>query len=62
MIFFYRLPENLKETVSCQAIEEGSNPEWSFAYEKYLKSSSTSEKEILLKALGCTTKPWILSK
>lgn len=31
-------------------------------YELYLNQSTASEKEVLLNALGCTAKPWLLSK
>lgn len=53
---------NLKSIIYCTALREGSFQEWYFAYNRYLETTSASEKEIILSALGCTTKPWLLSK
>ncbi|XP_037030897.1 aminopeptidase N isoform X2 [Bradysia coprophila] len=53
---------NLKEVIYCTAMREGSFQEWYFAYERYLATTSAAEKELILSALGCTTKPWLLSK
>ncbi|XP_037943344.1 aminopeptidase N-like [Teleopsis dalmanni] len=53
---------NLKPTIYCTALAEGSFQEWYFAYKQYKRSTSASEKEQILTSLGCTTKPWLLSK
>lgn len=53
---------NLKSVVYCTALREGSYQEWYFAYKRYMETTSASEKEIILDALGCTTKPWLLAK
>ncbi|CAG9772621.1 unnamed protein product [Ceutorhynchus assimilis] len=53
---------NLRSVVYCTAIREGSEIEWNFAYEKYLESSSPTEKNILLDSLGCTKLKWLLSR
>ncbi|GAB0092441.1 Aminopeptidase [Sergentomyia squamirostris] len=53
---------NLKGTVYCVAIREGGIHEWRFAYKQYLETTSASEKEVLLDALGCTRDPSLLSK
>ncbi|XP_055901908.1 aminopeptidase N isoform X2 [Eupeodes corollae] len=53
---------NLKETIYCTALAEGSYQEWYFAYKQYRHTTSASEKEQILIALGCTQKPWLLSK
>ncbi|XP_055677770.1 aminopeptidase N isoform X2 [Lutzomyia longipalpis] len=53
---------NLKGTVYCVAIREGGVHEWRFAYKQYLETTSASEKEVLLSALGCTRDPSLLSK
>ncbi|XP_059621978.1 aminopeptidase N isoform X2 [Phlebotomus argentipes] len=53
---------NLKDTVYCVAIREGGVHEWRFAYKQYLETTSASEKEVLLNALGCTRDPSLLSK
>ncbi|EDV90658.1 aminopeptidase N isoform X2 [Drosophila grimshawi] len=53
---------NLKSVIYCTALAEGSYQEWYFAYKQYKRSNSASEKEEILTSLGCTTKPWLLSK
>ncbi|EDW27974.1 GL27230 [Drosophila persimilis] len=53
---------NLKSVIYCTALAEGSYPEWYFAYKQYKTTTSASEKEEILTSLGCTTKPWLLSK
>ncbi|XP_017131390.1 aminopeptidase N isoform X2 [Drosophila elegans] len=53
---------NLKSVIYCTALAEGSSAEWYFAYKQYKKTTSASEKEEILTSLGCTTKPWLLSK
>ncbi|XP_016951233.1 aminopeptidase N isoform X2 [Drosophila biarmipes] len=53
---------NLKSVIYCTALAEGSSPEWYFAYKQYKTTTSASEKEEILTSLGCTTKPWLLSK
>ncbi|XP_055851068.1 aminopeptidase N isoform X3 [Episyrphus balteatus] len=53
---------NLKEIIYCTTLAEGSYQEWYFAYKQYKRTTSASEKEQILIALGCTQKPWLLSK
>ncbi|KAH8295316.1 hypothetical protein KR018_009945, partial [Drosophila ironensis] len=53
---------NLKSVIYCTALAEGSYQEWYFAYKQYKTTTSASEKEEILSSLGCTTKPWLLSK
>ncbi|XP_017052623.1 aminopeptidase N isoform X2 [Drosophila ficusphila] len=53
---------NLKSVIYCTSLAEGSSPEWYFAYRQYKTTTSASEKEEILTSLGCTTKPWLLSK
>ncbi|KAH8242277.1 hypothetical protein KR038_008937 [Drosophila bunnanda] len=53
---------NLKSVIYCTALAEGSFQEWYFAYKQYKTTTSASEKEEILGSLGCTTKPWLLSK
>lgn len=48
--------------IYCTALAEGSYQEWYFAYKQYKTTTSASEKEEILSSLGCTTKPWLLSK
>ncbi|CAG9861766.1 unnamed protein product [Phyllotreta striolata] len=53
---------NLRSIVYCTAIREGGEIEWDFAYKKYLESTSASEKDAILDALGCTSLKWLLSR
>uniref|UniRef100_A0A6P4FGB9 Aminopeptidase N isoform X3 n=1 Tax=Drosophila rhopaloa TaxID=1041015 RepID=A0A6P4FGB9_DRORH len=53
---------NLKSVIYCTSLAEGSSAEWYFAYKQYKTTTSASEKEEILTSLGCTTKPWLLSK
>lgn len=36
--------------------------EWDFAWERFQKTTVSSEKEILLSALGCSRETWILNR
>uniref|UniRef100_A0A1B6GWM4 Aminopeptidase n=2 Tax=Proconiini TaxID=565685 RepID=A0A1B6GWM4_9HEMI len=53
---------NLKSTVYCTAIREGGQPEWDFAWNRYLHTNVGSEKSLLLAALGCSRETWILAR
>lgn len=53
---------NLKEVVYCTAIKYGGEYEWDFAWDRYHKTSISSEKEIILSALGCSREIWILTR
>ncbi|XP_014255315.1 aminopeptidase N-like [Cimex lectularius] len=53
---------NMKGTVYCNALREGGQIEWDFAWEMYLKTNVISEKVLLLSALGCTRETWLLSR
>lgn len=61
-LLYFRVKPNLKETIYCAAITEGSFQEWYYAYEQYKQTLSASEKELILSSMGCTSKPWLLSK
>uniref|UniRef100_A0A3Q0RHY4 Aminopeptidase n=1 Tax=Amphilophus citrinellus TaxID=61819 RepID=A0A3Q0RHY4_AMPCI len=53
---------NLRSVIYCQAVAAGGKEEWEFAWDRYLTSSDTSEKEQLRRALSCTRKIWLLSR
>ncbi|XP_055586170.1 aminopeptidase N-like isoform X2 [Uranotaenia lowii] len=57
-----QIPPNLKFVIYCTSLREGGVPEWNFAYKRYQETDSASEKETILSALGCSVKPWLLSK
>ncbi|XP_034485827.1 aminopeptidase N [Drosophila innubila] len=51
---------NMRGIVYCSAIQYGTEFEWDFAFERYLKTNIPAEKELLLSALGCSKEPWLL--
>ncbi|XP_055523948.1 aminopeptidase N [Wyeomyia smithii] len=53
---------NLKNIVYCTAIKYGDQAEWEFAWERFRKTTISSEKETLLSALGCSRETWILTR
>ncbi|KOC62990.1 Aminopeptidase N [Habropoda laboriosa] len=53
---------NLKSVVYCTAIRVGGQVEWDFAWRRYLETNVGSEKDLLLRALGCTRELWLLSR
>jgi len=52
----------LKYIVYCTAIKHGDQQEWDFAWDRYLNTTVSSEKETLLQALGCSREPWLLGR
>lgn len=57
-----QIPPNLKQVIYCTSLRDGGIPEWNFAFKRYHETDSASEKELILNALGCTVKPWLLTK
>lgn len=53
---------NLKSVTYCNAIAEGGEKEWDFAWERYENSNVGSEKANILYALGCTEQVWLLNR
>jgi len=53
---------NLKYETYCNAISDGGEKEWDFAWERYTKSHVASEKSTLLSSLGCTKQVWLLNR
>ncbi|KAG8575331.1 hypothetical protein GDO81_009524 [Engystomops pustulosus] len=55
---------NLRSTIYCNAIAQGGEEEWNFAWEQYKSSSGTNvqEAEKLRVALSCSKEPWILNR
>lgn len=51
-----------KQVVYCTAIRVGGDAEWNFAFKQYQESNVPTEKNILLDALGCSSKQWVLTK
>lgn len=57
-----RIPANMKSLVYCTAVRVGGQDHWDFTWERYLKATVSSEKELLLSALGCTRETWLLAR
>lgn len=53
---------NLRSIVYCTAIKNGNQEIWDFAWERYVNAIVSSEKEMLLSALGCTKEIWLLER
>lgn len=62
IIFVFSISPNLRSIVYCTAIKYGDQTEWDFAWERYQKTTVSSEKEILLSAMGCSRETWILMR
>jgi aminopeptidase N len=56
------IPANLRYVVYCTAMRQGNVAEWQYAFNQYLKTTSVTEKNVILDALGCTTQKWLLSR
>ena len=52
---------NYKQVIACAAIANSGDEEWDFALERYLSTDLSSEKEMLLYALSCSTSPEALN-
>jgi len=53
---------NLKYQTYCNAIDEGGEEEWNFAWERYQNSYVASEKATILSSLACTKEVWLLNR
>lgn len=53
---------NLRSTVYCNAIAEGSEDEWDFAWDQFLKATLVNEADKLRSALACSNQVWILNR
>lgn len=46
----------------CTAVEHGNRSDWDFLWKKYESEQNASEKDRLMKALGCSKELWILAR
>jgi len=53
---------NMKSITYCNAVANGGEEEWNFAWQRYEKSNVASEKAILLSAMACTKEVWLLNR
>ncbi|KAF7645074.1 hypothetical protein LDENG_00210690 [Lucifuga dentata] len=57
-----KIHPNLRSTIYCQAIADGGEKEWEFAWNRFQNTSDVLEKNHLRFALACTTKIWLLNR
>ena len=48
--------------VYCVSIREGTEKEWNFAFDQYLKETDANQKNTLQSAMSCTRISWLISK
>ncbi|XP_012319279.2 aminopeptidase N [Aotus nancymaae] len=53
---------NLRSTVYCNAIAQGGEEEWNFAWEQFRSATLVSEADKLRSALACSNQVWILNR
>ncbi|XP_075431253.1 aminopeptidase N isoform X2 [Ascaphus truei] len=53
---------NLRSTIYCNAVAQGGEAEWNFAWDMLNKSDIAQEADKLRSALSCTKVPWILNR
>ncbi|KAM4826095.1 aminopeptidase N [Thomomys bottae] len=53
---------NLRSTVYCNAIAQGGEVEWNFAWEQFRKATLVNEADKLRSALACSNQVWILNR
>ncbi|XP_055705019.1 aminopeptidase N-like [Phlebotomus papatasi] len=56
------IPLDMRSVVYCNAIRMGSEKEWNFLWDRYLKSNVGTEKIMILSSLACSREVWILSR
>lgn len=52
----------LRYTVYCSAIEHGNKDDWDFLWKQYEIEQNASERDRIMRALGCTKEIWLLSR
>lgn len=57
-----RIHPNLRTTVYCNAIAEGSEAEWDFAWNQFLNATLVNEADKLRSGLACSNEVWILNR
>nr|KAF6283454.1 alanyl aminopeptidase, membrane [Pipistrellus kuhlii] len=53
---------NLRSTVYCNAIAQGGEEEWDFAWDQFRKATLVNEADKLRAALACSKEVWILNR
>jgi len=58
----YKILANIRPTVYCTGIAEGSPDEWNYLWLRFTKENVATEKIVILRALGCTSNRVLLEK
>lgn len=53
---------NLRSTIYCNAIAQGGEEEWDFAWDQFQKATLVNEADKLRAALACSKEVWILNR
>lgn len=53
---------NLRSTIYCNAIAQGGEEEWDFAWDQFQKATVVNEADKLRAALACSKEVWILNR
>lgn len=56
------IPPNLRSTVYCNAIAQGGEDEWDFAFQQFRNATLVNEADKLRAALACSNEVWILNR
>lgn len=62
MLRHARISPNIRDVVYAAGVKFGGQTEWRYCWETYRNTSIPSEREIMLKALGFTSDPWLLQR
>lgn len=49
-----QIPKDLRRLVYCYGVKEGGEKEWNFLWNQYRKANLASEKNLMMRGLGCT--------
>ncbi|XP_031619288.1 membrane alanyl aminopeptidase-like [Contarinia nasturtii] len=58
----HTIPVNLVPVVYCTVVREGSDKEWEYLWEKFKTENVAAKQDTILKALGCTKRPDLITK
>ncbi|XP_044757690.1 aminopeptidase N-like [Coccinella septempunctata] len=56
------IPKDIRRSVYCYGVKEGGENEWNFLWNRYKKANLASEKNLLMRALGCTKNTELLRR
>ena len=58
----FRINPNFRSVVYCQALAQGGEEEWNFAWKTYIQETDSQEKLNLLNVLACTKNKEIVQR